>query len=120
MIDMNEQEELKNLLDAQKKINARIRQLKLRQSKKEFGTILLQRHPSNYNGYWANVHQIRIQKLSCNVESENGRNVTIIENNNMLKSLNYLKKVRKDIDKLIAYLESITVKDPNGSGREDK
>lgn len=116
---MTEQEELKNLLDAQKKINARIRQL--RQSKKEFGTVSLQRHPSsNYNGYWANVHQIRIQKLSCNIESENGRNVAIIENNNMLKSLNYLKKVRKDIDKLIAYLESITAKDPNGSGREDK
>ena len=116
---MNEQEELKNLLDAQKKINARIREW--RNSKKGFGTVSLQRHPSSkYNGYWANVHQIRIQKLSCNVESENGRNVAIIENNNMLKTLNYLKKVRKDIDKLIAYLESITVKDPNGSGREDK
>lgn len=116
---MTEQEELKDLLDAQKKINARIREL--RNSKKEFGTVLLQRHPSaNCSGYWANVHQIRIQKLSCNVESENGRNVTIIENNNMLKSLNYLKKVRKDIDKLITYLEGITVKDPKSSGSEDK
>lgn len=116
---MNEQEELANLLDAQKKINARIRQL--RQSKKEFGLVSLQRHPSaNYNGYWSNVHQIRIQKLSCNIESENGRNVAIIENNNMLKSLNYLKKVRKDIDKLITYLEGITVKDPKSSGSEDK
>ena len=116
---MNEQEELQNLLDAQKKINARIRQL--RQSNKEFGLVSLQRHPSaKYNGYWSNVHQIRIQKLSCNVESENGRNVAIIENNNMLKSLNYLKKVRKDIDKLITYLEGITVKDPKSSGSEDK
>ncbi len=116
---MNEEEELKNLLDAQKKINARIKQL--RQSQKEFGLVSLQRHPSaRYSGYWSNVHQIRIQKLSCNVESENGRNVAIIENNNMLKSLNYLKNVRKDIDKLITYLEGITVKDPKSSGSEDK
>ena len=116
---INEQEELANLLDAQKKINARIRQL--RQSNKEFGLVSLQRHPSaKYNDYWSNVHQIRIQKLSCNIESENGRNVTIIENNNILKSLNYLKKVRKDIDKLITYLEGITVKDPKSSGSEDK
>ena len=116
---MTEQEELKNLLDAQKKINARIREL--RGSKKTYGLVSLQRHPSaGYGGYWSNVHQIRIQKLSCNVESENGRNVAIIENNNMLKSLNYLKKVRKDIDKLITYLEGITVKDPKSSGSEDK
>lgn len=117
---MNEQEELANLLDAQKKINARIRQLR-DSSKKEFGLVSLQKHPSaRYNGYWSNVHQIRIQKLSCNIESENGRNVAIIENNNMLKSLNYLKKVRKDIDKLITYLEGITVKDPKSSDSEDK
>ena len=116
---MTEQEELKNLLDAQKKISSRIREL--RGCKKTFGLVSLQRHPSaNYNGYWSNVHQIRIQKLSCNIESENGRNVAIIENNNMLKSLNYLKKVRKDIDKLITYLEGITVKDPKSSGSEDK
>ena len=114
---MNEQEELKNLLDAQKKINARIRQL--RQSKKEFGTVTIQKHPVN-NNLWSSIHQIRIKKMSCIVESEQGRCLTIIESNNMLKSLNYLKKVRKDIDKLITYLEGITVKDPKSSGSEDK
>ena len=114
---MDEQEELKNLLDAQKKINARIRELRC--SKKEFGIVSIQKYPCN-NVYWSNVHQIKIKKLSCAVESENGRNVTFIESNNMLKSLNYLKKVRKDIDKLITYLEGITVKDPKSSGSEDK
>lgn len=78
VIDMNEQEELANLLDAQKKINARIKAL--RNSNKEFGLVTFQRHPSaHYNGYWSSVHQIRIQKLSCNIESENGKNITIIE-----------------------------------------
>ena len=117
MIDMNEQEELKNLLDAQKKINARIKELRM--SKKEFGLILIQRHPTN-NRLWSSIHQIKIKKFSCAVESEQERCITIIESNNMVKSLNYLKKIRKDIDKLIDYLEGITVKDPNGSGREDK
>jgi len=116
---MNEQEELKNLLEAQKKINARIKVL--RNSTKVFGIVTMQKHPSaGYNGYWSNVHQIRIKKLSCNIESEDGRNITIIESNNMLKSLNYLKKVQKDINKLITYLEGITVKDPKSSGSEDK
>lgn len=114
---MNEQEELANLLDAQKKINARIREL--RQSKREYGLVSIQKYPCN-NDVWKCVHQIKIKKLSCNVESEQGRNITIIESNNMVKSLNYLKKIRKDIDKLITYLEGITVKDPKSSGSEDK
>ena len=114
---MNEQEELANLLDAQKKINARIREL--RNSKKDFGLISIQRHPVN-NTFWSSIHQIKIKKFSCAVESEQGRCITIIESNNMVKSLNYLKKIRKDIDKLITYLEGITVKDPKSSGSEDK
>ena len=114
---MNEQEELANLLDAQKKINARIRQLRM--SKKEFGLVSMQRHPTN-NRLWSTIHQIKIKKFSCAVDSEQGRCITIIESNNLVKSLNYLKKVRKDIDKLITYLESITVKDPKSSGFEDK
>lgn len=111
-----EQQELENLLDARKKINARIKELQ--NTDHVFGTVGLYKYPNcTKNSYWSKVHQIRISKISSELESENGKRITIIENSNMLRSLKYIKKVRADLDDLIAYMETIV---PKSSGSEDK
>ena len=116
---MTEQEELKNLLDAQKKINARIRELQRAERFQRFNIVVLSKGEGGRSHLWRETYSLKIRKLSVRVETENGRYKTIAEDDDLEHIYKYVKQLIFDLRKLLAYLESKGI-GPNSSGCEDK
>lgn len=121
---MNEQEELANLLDAQKKINARIRELQRAERFQHFNTVVLSKGEGGRSHLWRETYRLKIMKLSVRVDTENGRYRTIAEDDDLEHIYDHVRHVISDLRKVLTYLESKGIgpryTDPKSSGSEDK
>lgn len=97
--------ELENLIDARKKIDARIQELKNAENFKYYGSVRLTKGENGRNSYWKNVYRLKIKKYSTMIESESGRYKTIIENPDLDKLYLYLKVVIRDLNKCLKDIE---------------
>lgn len=110
---MNElQQELENLKDARKKIDARIKELEQSDRYKDYGTVKLVKGDGGRSAYWRSVYRIKIKKHSTAVDSENGRNYAITEDTDLKRTYLYIKKVHADLSKLISDMESNGIEIP--------
>ena len=111
---MNEwKQELENLKDARKKIDARIKELEHAKSYRSFGTVRFTKGANGRTAYWKSVYRIQIKKHSTAIDTENGRYYTITEDTDLNRTYLYIKKVYNDLSKLIKDFES------NGVNRVD-
>lgn len=97
--------ELENLIDARKKIDARIKELQNADRFKYYGTVRVTKGEGGRNIYWKNVYRLKIRKHSSMIQSESGRYKTIIEDPDLDKLYLYLKKVINDLNKCIKDIE---------------
>lgn len=97
--------ELENLIDARKKIDARIKELKNAENFKYYGVVRLTKGEGERTEYWKSIYRLKIKKYSSAIESESGKYKTIIEDNDIDRLYLYLKKVYSDINKCLKDIE---------------
>ena len=111
---MDPESELENLLDARRKIDKRIRELKNDKYRK-YGTIIITLGENARNRLWKKVYRVKFLKTSSMIESENESLRTIIEDTDLDKICVYMRQIRKDLDTAIEDTEKRLKKneDPN-------
>ena len=97
--------EIQNLLDARKKIDARIKLL--RNKVIHIETVKLSKGEGGRNPYWKSVYRCKIKKISDAVESENGRYVTIAEDPDLDHVYEHILNVRRDLSVLLVKLDEV-------------
>ena len=109
---MKEAEELKNLLEAKVKIDARIKELQKADRYRKYGkTVELTKGEGGYSSRWKETYNLKIRKISARVGSEHGRYKTIAEDNNLNHIYIHLKHVVADLQKCIKDMEENMVGD---------
>lgn len=95
--------ELNDLIAKRKELDKQIKQLQYELDHKTYGsTVFLTR-----NEIWRGVYRLKIKKHSEMVDSESGRNVTLIEDKRLDRLYNYLKVIYRDIEECLNNLEYV-------------
>lgn len=95
--------ELNDLIAQRKELDKQIKKLQYELDHKEYGsTVFLTR-----NEIWRGVYRLKIKKHTEMVESESGRNITLIEDSRLDRIYNYLKVIYRDIEECLIQLEYI-------------
>lgn len=97
--------ELENLIDARKKIDARIKELQNADRYKFYNNVHLTKGEGGRNPYWKSIYRIKIRKHSSAIESEHNKFRTIIEDPDLEIVYLYLKKISNDINKCLKDME---------------
>ena len=97
--------ELENLIDARKKIDARIKELQNADKYKFYNNVRLTKGEGGRNVYWKSIYRVKIRKHSSAIESEHNKFRTIIEDPDLEIVYLYLKKVSKNINECLKDME---------------
>lgn len=97
--------ELENLIDARKKIDARIKELQNADKYKYYDTVRLTKGEGGRNAYWRSIYRLKIIKYSSAIQSESGKYKTIIEDNDIEILYLHLKKIYSDINNCLKDIE---------------
>lgn len=97
---MNGTEKLKYLLEAQTKINAKIKELQKAERYRRFGkTVELTKGDHGRSHLWKETYSLKIRKISARVDSENGSFKTIAEDDDLMNIYNHIESVMNDLEK---------------------
>ena len=97
--------ELENLIDARKKIDARIKELQNADRYKFYNNVHLTKGEGGRNAYWKSIYRVKIRKHSDAVESEHNRFKTIIEDPDLEIVYLYLKQISMNINECLKDME---------------
>ena len=99
------EEEIQNLKDARKKIDARIKELENSDRYKDYDTVLITKGEGGRSALWKSVYRLKVRKHSSRVESEEGRYKTIIEEPDLEKLRLYLVSIITDLKRCLNDIE---------------
>ena len=111
--------ELENLLEARKKIDARIKELQNADRYKFYNNVHLTKGEGGRNPYWNSIYRIKIRKHSSAIESEHNKFRTIIEDPDLEIVYLYLKKISNDINKCLKDMEVALEAKKNENSNQD-
>lgn len=98
--------ELENLIDARKKIDARIKELQNADRYKFYNNVRLTKGEGGRTPYWKSVYRLKIRKHSDAVEGEHNRFKTIIEDPDLEVVYLYLKQISMNINECLNDMEN--------------
>lgn len=97
--------ELENLIDARKKIDARIKELQNANRYKFYNNVRLTKGEGGRTPYYKSIYRLKIRKHSDAVETEHNRFKTIIEDPDLEIVYLYLKQIAMNINDCLNDIE---------------
>ncbi len=111
--------ELENLLDARKKIDARIKELQNADRYKFYNNVRLTKGEGGRTPYWKSIYRLKIRKHSDAIETEHNRFKTIIEDPDLEVVYLYLKQISMNINDCLNDMEIALRRKKNENSNQD-
>lgn len=111
--------ELENLIDARKKIDARIKELQNANRYKFYNNVRLTKGEGGRTPYYKSIYRLKIRKHSDAVETEHNRFKTIIEDPDLEIVYLYLKQIAMNINDCLNDIEITLRERKNENSNQD-